>query len=76
MADARRLNQCPQCGSTALDRGRMSQETRFFRAGSAFSFGWELEACVCLDCGLLTPCLGTAELDQLRAEKGLAPRGA
>jgi hypothetical protein len=59
---------CPACGSTELDHGRMSNDVSWFRSAGWVSGAWQLEAFVCLNCGILTPHLSTADLETLRAK--------
>ena len=74
MAEENRADRCPRCGSAALDQGRMAIDVKFHRNSQWFSAGWNLQAFICLDCGLLTQYLGPAELDKLRQKNGLRKR--
>jgi hypothetical protein len=74
MADERKAERCPRCNGTALDRGGMNFDVKFYRSSQWISTGWNFEAFVCLDCGLLTQYLSASDLEQLRAKNGLPSR--
>ena len=71
MADEGGAVRCPRCGSDALDQGTMGMDVKFFRSRQWISTGWDVQAFVCLDCGLLTQYLSASDLDKLRVKNGL-----
>jgi hypothetical protein len=58
---------CPRCGSSALDHGSMDLDVKFHRSKQWISTGWQVQAFVCLDCGLPTQHLSPGDLEKLRA---------
>jgi len=68
MPDEKRNRRCPRCNSAALDHGRMEVGVKFHRSSQRISTGWDLQAFICLDCGLLTQHLSASDLENLRAK--------
>jgi hypothetical protein len=72
-ADSRR--KCVKCGSTDFVDGRIMKHQRFIPEGRIFSFGYRMQASVCLDCGTVSSRLNREQLAEIREKSGPSPGG-